>query len=49
MIASMPTEGLIGRLTLRTMLLAVGPTLGLLLVSRAFWKFGVKYYSGASA
>ncbi len=46
---TVPAEGLIGRLTMQTLLLMVGVALGLLLVSRAFWKFGIRFYSGASA
>lgn len=46
---TVPAEGLIGRLTGETMMLMVGVTLGLLMVSRFFWKFGIRFYSGASA
>jgi ABC-2 type transport system permease protein len=42
-------EGLTGRLTLQTLLLAVALALVMLLVSRLFWRFGIRYYSGASA
>ncbi|MCA9959439.1 MAG: ABC-2 family transporter protein [Anaerolineales bacterium] len=46
---TVPAEGLVGRLTTQTMLLAIGLTVSLLFISRYFWKFGVKFYSGASA
>ncbi len=46
---TVPAEGLIGRLTAETMMLMMGVTLGLLVISRAFWRFGIRFYSGASA
>jgi ABC-2 type transport system permease protein len=46
---TVPAEGLIGRLTPETLLLAIGLSFGMLLLSRFFWKFGIKFYSGASA
>jgi ABC-2 type transport system permease protein len=46
---TVPAEGLTGRLTLQTLLLAVALALVMLLVSRLFWRFGIRYYSGASA
>lgn len=46
---TVPAEGLVGRLTAQTMLLAVALTIALLIISRYFWQFGIKYYAGASA
>lgn len=46
---TVPAEGITGRLTAQTMWLALGVTAVLLIGSRLFWKFGIKYYSGASA
>jgi ABC-2 type transport system permease protein len=46
---TVPAQALTGRLTWQTLLGAV--TLGavLLIASRLFWRFGIRYYSGASA
>lgn len=46
---TVPAEGLIGRLTTDSLLLAAALALGLLLVSRLFWRYAIRYYSGASA
>jgi ABC-2 type transport system permease protein len=46
---TVPAEGLVGRLDLRGLLEAVGLAFGLLLVSRLFWRIGLRAYSGASA
>jgi len=46
---TVPTEGLIGRLTTQTLLGAIALAAGMLVISRLFWKFGIKSYSGASA
>jgi ABC-2 type transport system permease protein len=46
---TVPTEGLVGRLTSPTLLGAIALAIALPLVARAFWKFGVRHYSGASA
>jgi ABC-2 type transport system permease protein len=46
---TVPAQGLTGLLQGTTMLGAAGLAVGLLLVSRLFWKFGIRYYSGASA
>lgn len=46
---TVPAEALTGRLTLPTALLALGLAAGLLVVSRMFWRVGVRRYSGASA
>ena len=46
---TVPAEALTGRLTWQTGLLAVGLAAALLVVSRLFWKIGLRNYSGASA
>lgn len=46
---TVPAEALTARLTTQTLLLAVGLAIVLLALSRWFWTFGVKHYSGASA
>jgi len=46
---TVPAEALTGRLGSGTLLGAVGLALGLFIVSRLFWKLGLKHYSGASA
>jgi len=40
---------LTGRITLETLALATAFAIGLVLVSRWWWRFGLKHYSGASA
>jgi ABC-2 type transport system permease protein len=46
---TVPAEALTGRLTGGTVLLALGLCAVLLVVTRAFWRIGVRRYSGASA
>jgi ABC-2 type transport system permease protein len=46
---TVPVEALVGRLDPRTLLGAAGLALALLVLSRWFWRFGVRRYSGASA
>jgi ABC-2 type transport system permease protein len=46
---TVPAEGLIGRLTNQTLWLAMALAIALLLISRLFWRTGIKFYSGASA
>ena len=46
---TIPTEALTARLTLQTLLGAVGLAVGLLAVSRLFWRVGLRHYSGTSA
>ncbi|MFN8440524.1 MAG: ABC-2 family transporter protein [Caldilineaceae bacterium] len=46
---TVPAQALTGRLTLPTLALAVAVALGLFLLARWFWRFGIRYYSGASA
>lgn len=46
---TVPAEALTGRLTVTTLLLAVGLTAALMVIARLVWKKGVRNYSGASA
>jgi ABC-2 type transport system permease protein len=46
---TVPTEGLVGRLTSPTLLGAIALAIALPLIARVFWKIGVRHYSGASA
>ena len=46
---TVPVEALTGRLTVNTFLVAIGLTILMLTASRAFWKVGIRHYSGASA
>jgi ABC-2 type transport system permease protein len=46
---TVPAQGLIGRLNGRLLLGTVALALALLLLSRLFWRFGIRHYSGASA
>jgi len=46
---TVPAEALSGRLTAQTLLGAVTLAAALLIVSRLFWRVGIRYYSGASA
>jgi ABC-2 type transport system permease protein len=46
---TVPAEALVGRLDLGTLLLALALAAGIFLAARAFWRFGVRHYSGASA
>lgn len=46
---TVPAEGLVGRLDLPSLVQAMGLAAALLLVSRFFWRFGLRAYSGASA
>lgn len=46
---TVPAEALTNRLTLQTLLLAIGLTAAAMLAARRFWHFGLKNYSGASA
>ncbi len=46
---TIPAEALTGRLTPETLLGAVVLALVLLVVSRAFWRYGIRHYTGASA
>lgn len=46
---TVPAQALTGRLTWQTLTLAVAVAVGLFAVARWFWRFGIKFYSGASA
>ena len=46
---TVPAEALTGRLTVDTLALDLGIAVGMLVVSRLFWKVGLRNYSGASA
>jgi ABC-2 type transport system permease protein len=46
---TVPAEALTARLTPETLALAAGFTVVLLLVTRAWWRYGLRHYSGASA
>jgi ABC-2 type transport system permease protein len=46
---TVPAEALTSRLTVETLALAAGFALLLFLVTRWFWRFGLRHYSGASA
>jgi ABC-2 type transport system permease protein len=46
---TVPAEALSGRLTLPTLLGALALAVALLIISRVFWRYGLRHYSGASA
>lgn len=46
---TVPAQALTGRLTGATLLLAVGVAGALFWIARRFWRFGIRFYSGASA
>jgi ABC-2 type transport system permease protein len=46
---TVPAQALTGRLTTETLILDVGVAVGMLVISRLFWKIGLRNYSGASA
>jgi ABC-2 type transport system permease protein len=46
---TVPAEALTGRLTLMTLLLAIGIATVLFITSRFFWQIGLRHYSGTSA
>ena len=46
---TVPAQGLIGSLTTELLLGALALAAGMLLVSRLFWRYGLRHYSGASA
>jgi len=46
---TIPVEALTGRLNWETLLLAFALAMGLFIASRAFWKLGLRHYSGTSA
>jgi ABC-2 type transport system permease protein len=46
---TVPAEALTGRLTMETLALAAGFAVAVFLVTRWFWRFGLRRYAGASA
>ena len=46
---TVPAEVLTGRLTVETLAIATGFAVALVLISRWWWRFGLKHYAGASA
>jgi len=46
---TVPAQALTGRLTPETLVLAVAFGIGLLVLTRAFFRIGLRHYSGASA
>ncbi|MEZ4735348.1 MAG: ABC-2 family transporter protein [Caldilineaceae bacterium] len=46
---TVPAQALTGRLTGQTLALAVAVAVGLFLAARWFWRFGIRFYSGAPA
>ena len=46
---TVPAQALTSRLTGQTLALAVAVAVGLFLSARWFWRFGIRFYSGASA
>ncbi len=46
---TVPAEGLTGKLATNTLLLAIGLAVAIFVVARLFWRFGIRFYSGASA
>jgi ABC-2 type transport system permease protein len=46
---TIPVEALVGRLEPATLLVTLGLAAAFLAVSRAFWRFGLRHYTGASA
>jgi ABC-2 type transport system permease protein len=46
---TVPTEGLVGRLTSPSLLGAIALAVALPVIARIFWRIGVRHYSGASA
>ena len=46
---TVPAQGLIGQLNGRNLGLAIALAVGLFIVARLFWRYGIRFYSGASA
>ncbi|MCB1691623.1 MAG: ABC-2 family transporter protein [Pseudomonadales bacterium] len=46
---TVPAEAMAGKMETQTLLIAVGLAMALMYGSRKFWKFGIRFYSGASA
>lgn len=49
LVTTIPTEALVGGLSWEMVIGIVGLGVGMLVVSRMFWRVGVRYYTGASA
>jgi ABC-2 type transport system permease protein len=49
LVTTIPAEALVGRLSWEMVVGMVGLGMGMLVVSRMFWRVGVRYYTGASA
>jgi ABC-2 type transport system permease protein len=49
LVTTVPTEALLGRLSWEMVTGMIGLGIGLLVVSRWFWRLGVRHYTGASA
>ena len=49
MLTGLTAQALTNRLTGATLLLAVGIAIALFWIARCFWRFGIRFYSGASA
>jgi ABC-2 type transport system permease protein len=49
LVTTIPTEALVGRLSWEMVVGIVRLGVGMLVVSRMFWRVGVRYYTGASA
>lgn len=46
---TVPAQGLIGQLTSGNLGLAIGLAAALFIIARLFWRYGIRFYSGASA
>ena len=46
---TVPAQGLIGQLNGRNLGLTIGLAVGLFIVARLLWRYGIRFYSGASA
>ncbi len=49
LVTTLPAEALVGRLSWEMVVGMVGVGVGMLVVSRLFWRVGLRYYTGASA
>jgi len=49
LVTTVPAEALVGRLSWGMVVGMVGLGVGMLMVSRVFWRVGLRYYTGASA
>ena len=46
---TVPAEAISGKITAETLATAIALAVGITILSRRFWRFGLKFYSGASA